>query len=164
LAQECQVSVEQVQAYVLGGHGDSMVPLTGMSNIAGVTLDELVKQGVLSASRLDEIVKRTRQGGGEIVNLLKTGSAFYAPASSAIAMASAYLLDKKQILPCAAKLKAGQYGVPRPLFVGVPVKIGQQGVESIYEVTLTPEEKKNLDLSIHAVIELCDVADKLLAE
>lgn len=161
LAQEFNVSVEQVQAYVLGGHGDSMVPLTGMSNIAGTTLNDLVKQGAITQARLDEIVKRTRNGGGEIVALLKTGSAFYAPASAAVAMAESYLLDKKRILPCAAKLKVGQYGVTRPLFVGVPAKIGREGVEAIYEVPLTADEKKNLDLSIQAVIELCDAADKL---
>lgn len=161
LAQAFQVSVEQVQAYVLGGHGDSMVPLTGMSNIAGVTLNELVKQGAITQAALDEIVKRTRNGGGEIVALLKTGSAFYAPASAAISMAASYLQDRKQILPCAAKLKVGQYGVTRPLFVGVPAKIGAKGVEQVYEMQLTAQEKKNLDVSIQAVIELCDAVDKL---
>lgn len=109
LAWEFKVSVEQVAAYVLGGHGDSMVPLTGMSSIAGVSLDECVKQGRITQERLNEIVQRTRQGGGEIVALLKTGSAYYAPASAAILMAESYLLDKKQILPCAAQLKVGQY-------------------------------------------------------
>lgn len=161
LAHAFQVSVEQVQAYVLGGHGDTMVPLTGMSNIAGTTLNDLVKQGSITQEKLDEIVKRTRNGGGEIVALLKTGSAFYAPASAAISMASSYLLDKKCILPCAAKLKVGQYGVTRPLFVGVPAKIGGKGVEQIFEVPLTDEEKKTLLLSIQAVTELCDAADKL---
>ena len=161
LSQAFNVSVEQVQAYVLGGHGDSMVPLTGMSNIAGTTLNDLVKQGAITQTALDDIVKRTRNGGGEIVALLKTGSAFYAPASAAIAMAESYLLDKKNILPCAAKLKVGQYGVSRPLFVGVPAKIGAKGVEQVYEVPLTESEKKNLDVSIQAVIELCDAADKL---
>jgi malate dehydrogenase len=161
LAWEFNVSVDQVQAYVLGGHGDSMVPLIGMSNVAGVTLADLVKQGAITAARLDEIVKRTRNGGGEIVALLKTGSAFYAPATAAIAMAESYLLDKKRVLPCAAKLKVGQYGVERDLFVGVPAKIGAKGVEKIYEVTLTAEEKKNLQVSVDAVIELCDAAAKL---
>lgn len=161
LAQEFNISVSEVQAYVLGGHGDSMVPLTGMSNIAGTTLNELVKKGAITQARLDEIVKRTRNGGGEIVALLKTGSAFYAPASAAISMAESYLLDKKRVLPCAAKLKEGQYGVTRPLFVGVPTKIGGKGIEEIYEVALTADEKKNLDLSIQTVIELCDAADKL---
>lgn len=161
LAQEFQVSVEEVQAYVLGGHGDTMVPLTGMSNIAGTTLNDLVKQGTITQARLDEVVKRTRNGGGEIVALLKTGSAFYAPATAAICMAESYLQDKKRILPCAAKLKVGQYGVTRPLFVGVPAKIGEKGVEQVFEVPLTDEEKKTLSLSIQAVIELCDAADKL---
>ena len=117
LAWEFGVSINQVQAYVLGGHGDSMVPLTGMSNIAGVSLDEMVSNGTITAERLEEIVTRTRKGGGEIVSLLKTGSAFYAPATSAIAMAEAYLKDKKAILPCAAKLAKGQYGIDEALFV-----------------------------------------------
>jgi malate dehydrogenase len=161
LATEFDVSVSQVQAYVLGGHGDSMVPLTGMSNIAGTSLNDLVKQGSITQDKLDEIVKRTRNGGGEIVALLKTGSAFYAPATAAISMAESYLLDQKHILPCAAKLKVGQYGVERPLFVGVPAKIGKNGVEKVYEVSLTEQERKNLQASIDAVIELCDAAAKL---
>jgi malate dehydrogenase len=161
LAQEFKVSVEQVQAYVLGGHGDSMVPLTGMSNIAGLSLDTYVKQGKITQARLDEIVTRTRQGGGEIVALLKTGSAFYAPATAAIEMAQAFLLDKKSVLPCAAKLTKGQYGVKEPLFVGVPAKIGAKGIEEIFEVPLTASEKENLQVSVNAVIELCQAADKL---
>jgi len=161
LAEAFQVSVHEVQAYVLGGHGDSMVPLTGLSNIAGVTLEKLVEENKITRERLNEIVRRTRQGGGEIVNLLKTGSAFYAPASSAIAMAESYLLDKKRILPCAAKLKPGQYGIKEPLFVGVPVKIGCNGVEEIIEVALTEEEQKNLQLSVNAVIELNQDVEKL---
>ena len=161
LAWELGVSVEQVQAYVIGGHGDSMVPLTGMSNIAGVSLDTLVKQGKLSQARLDAIVDRTRKGGGEIVNLLKTGSAYYAPATSAIQMAESYLFDKKNILPCAAKLKPGQYGVNEPLFVGVPTKIGAKGVEEIIELTLSDKEKANLQVSIDAVKELNAAADQL---
>ncbi|MGD9591829.1 MAG: malate dehydrogenase [Candidatus Berkiella sp.] len=161
LAAEFKVSVEEVQAYVLGGHGDSMVPLIGMSNVAGVSLSAMVKEGKITQARLDEIVKRTRNGGGEIVALLKTGSAFYAPASAAISMAQSYLLDKKRILPCAAKLKVGQYGLKRELFVGVPAKIGANGVEQVYEVAITEDERKNLQVSIDAVIELCDAADKL---
>ncbi len=161
LAWEFNVSVKDVQAYVLGGHGDSMVPLIEMSNIAGVSLTDLVKQNKITQAKLDEIVKRTRNGGGEIVALLKTGSAFYAPASAAIEMAQAYLFDKKNILPCAAKIKEGQYGVKKPLFVGVPAKIGAKGVEHVYEVELTDAERKNLQTSIDAVIELCDIADKL---
>jgi len=161
LAWEFNVSVNQVQAYVLGGHGDSMVPLIGMSNIAGVTLADLVKQKKITQEKLDEIVKRTRNGGGEIVALLKTGSAFYAPATAAIEMAESYLLDKKAILPCAAKLKTGQYGVKQPLFVGAPAKIGAKGVEQIIEVILTEAEQKNLQVSIDAVIELCTAAEKM---
>jgi len=161
LAWELGVSINQVQAYVLGGHGDSMVPLVGMSNIAGVTLEDMVKNGSMSQAKLDEIIKRTRNGGGEIVALLKTGSAFYAPASAAVSMAEAYLRDTKAILPCAAKLKTGQYGVKKSLFVGVPAKIGAKGVEQVVEVALTDAEQKNLQLSIDAVIELCDAADKM---
>lgn len=161
LATEFHVSVNQVQAYVLGGHGDSMVPLTGMSNIAGVSLDTLVSQGRITQARLDEIVQRTRQGGGEIVNLLKTGSAFYTPAAAAIQMAEAYLRDTKSILPCAAELKQGEYGVTEALFVGVPVKLGSKGIEEIIQVSLTEAEKANLDLSIQAVKELNETADRL---
>lgn len=154
LAEEFKVSIHAVQAYVLGGHGDSMVPLTGLSNIAGVTLEKLVSEKKITRERLNAIVDRTRKGGGEIINLLKTGSAFYAPASSAISMAKSYLMDEKRILACAAKLKPGQYGVKEPLFVGAPVKIGSKGVEEIIEVELTAEERANLQVSIQAVIEL----------
>ncbi|MBU3917703.1 malate dehydrogenase [bacterium] len=154
LAWEFGVSVNQVNAFVLGGHGDSMVPLTGMSNIAGVSLDNLVKQGKITAERLEEIVDRTRKGGGEIVGLLKTGSAFYTPASSAIAMAEAYLQDKKNIYPCAAYVAKGEYGIKEPLYVGVPVKIGSNGVEEVIEVPLTDKERASLQISIDAVIEL----------
>lgn len=162
LSWEFGVSVNQVQAYVLGGHGDTMVPLVEMSNIAGVTLAEMVKQKKISQARLDEIVQRTRQGGGEIVALLKTGSAFYAPAASAIAMAEAYLNDTKAILPAAAKLAPGQYDVDEPLFVGVPVKIGAAGVEEVIEVSLTRAERKQLQVSIDAVKTLNAEVSKLL--
>ncbi|MDF2940779.1 MAG: malate dehydrogenase [Gammaproteobacteria bacterium] len=161
LAWEFNVSVKQVEAYVMGGHGDSMVPLTGMSNIAGETLEQLVKKGKITQQRLDEIVDRTRKGGGEIVNLLKTGSAYYAPATSGIQMAEAYLYDKKSILPVAAKLKPGQYGVKEALFVGVPAKIGSKGIEEVIEVALTEKEQANLLVSINAVIELNQAADAL---
>lgn len=154
LAWEFGVSVNQVNAYVLGGHGDSMVPLTGMSNIAGVSLDALVEQGKITADRLEEIVSRTRNGGGEIVGLLKTGSAFYTPAASAIAMAEAYLYDKKNVYPCAAQVSKGEYGIDQPLYVGVPVKIGAGGVEEVVEQPLTENERKSLQISIDAVIEL----------
>lgn len=160
LAWEFNVSVDQVQAYVLGGHGDTMVPLTQMSNVAGVSLADKVKNGDLTQARLDEIVDRTRKGGGEIVGLLKTGSAFYAPATAAIHMAESYLLDKKRILPCAVKLEPGQYGVEEALYVGVPAKIGQGGIEEVIEVTLTDSEKANLDVSIKAVQELNEAVSK----
>ena len=137
LAEEFKVSVEDVTAFVLGGHGDSMVPLVRYSTVAGIPLPDLVKMGWTTQERLDKIVQRTRDGGGEIVNLLKTGSAFYAPASSAIAMAESYLLDKKRVLPCAAYL-TGQYGV-KDLYVGVPVVIGAKGVERIVEISLNAD-------------------------
>jgi len=154
LAWEFGVSVNQVRAYVLGGHGDSMVPLTGMSNIAGVTLDTLIEQKKITPQRLEEILERTRKGGGEIVSLLKTGSAFYAPATSAIMMAKAFLEDKKNVYPCAAKVTNGAYGIKEPLFVGVPVKIGASGVEEIVEVPTTEKELQHLQKSIDNVIEL----------
>jgi len=154
LAWEFGVSVNQVNAFVLGGHGDSMVPLTGMSNIAGVSLDALVAKGTITAARLEEIVDRTRKGGGEIVGLLKTGSAFYTPAASAIAMAEAYLFDKKNIYPCAAQVAKGEYGITDTLYVGVPVKIGAAGVEEVIEVPLTDSERALLQVSVDAVTEL----------
>jgi malate dehydrogenase len=161
LAQALKVSIQEVQAYVLGGHGDSMVPLTGLSNVAGVSLDTLVAEAKLTQLQLDALVQRTRQGGGEIVNLLKTGSAFYAPASAAIAMAESYLFDQKRILPVAAKLAPPLYGLKEPLFLGVPAKIGSQGVEAIIEVILTAAEQANLELSIKAVQELNAAVAKL---
>jgi malate dehydrogenase len=161
LATEFSVSVNQVQAYVLGGHGDSMVPLTGLSNIAGVSLDDLVTSGKISADRLEEIVDRTRKGGGEIVGLLKSGSAFYAPATSAIEMAESYLQDKKRILPCCVKLSKGEYGVSEPLFVGVPAKIGAKGIEEIIQVSLKDEEQAQFEVSVNAVKELCNAVQAL---
>ena len=155
--------VQQVQAYVMGGHGDTMVPLTKMSNIAGVSLEKLVELGKISQEKLDAIVARTRAGGGEIVALLKTGSAFYAPATSAIQMAESYLRDKKMILPCATKIKAGMYGIKEEMFVGVPTEISANGVRAI-EVDLSEQEKKNLQVSIDAVIELNEAASAILAK
>lgn len=152
LAQACNVSVEDVSALVMGGHGDTMVPLVNYSTIAGIPLPEIVRMGWLSQQKLDAIVERTRNGGGEIVNLLKTGSAFYAPAASAISMAESYLKDKKRLLPCAAYLQ-GEYGV-KDLYVGVPTVIGAQGVEKIVEVSLTPNEKQMFEKSVKAVEEL----------
>jgi len=162
LAEEFKVSVEDVSAFVLGGHGDTMVPSVRYSTVAGIPLPDLVKMGWTTKERLDKIVQRTRDGGGEIVNLLKTGSAFYAPAASAIAMAESYLLDKKRVLPCAAWL-TGQYGV-KDLYVGVPCVIGEKGIERIVEVSLDAEEKKAFDASAAAVRGLVDVARKLRAE
>jgi malate dehydrogenase len=159
LAQEFGVSVEDVTAFVLGGHGDTMVPLVRYSTVAGIPLPDLVKMGWTTQERLDKIVQRTRDGGGEIVGLLKTGSAFYAPASSAIQMAEAYLRDKKRVLPCAAWLD-GQYGV-KDLYVGVPVVIGAGGVERIVEISLDTDEKAAFDKSVRAVRELIDVVKQM---
>lgn len=153
LAEELNVSPSQVSVFVLGGHGDTMVPIIGASSVAGIPLKELVRQGRISQEKLDEIVNRTRNGGGEIVALLKTGSAFYAPASSAIAMAEAYLHDKKSIFPCAAYVE-GKYGLKKGLYVGVPIIIGKDGVEDIIEIQLTEEEQINFDKSVAAVEEL----------
>jgi malate dehydrogenase len=144
---------------VLGGHGDTMVPLVRYSTVAGIPLPDLVKMGWTTKERLDKIVQRTRDGGGEIVGLLKTGSAFYAPASSAIQMAEAYLRDKKRVLPCAAWLD-GQYGV-KDLYVGVPVVIGADGVERIVEISLDPAEKAAFDKSAAAVRELIEVVKNM---
>jgi malate dehydrogenase len=162
LAEEFGVSVEDVTAFVLGGHGDTMVPLVRYSTVAGIPLPDLVKMGWTTQEKLDKIVQRTRDGGAEIVGLLKTGSAFYAPASSAIQMAESYLKDKKRVLPCAAWL-TGQYGV-KDLYVGVPVVIGEQGVERIVEIDLSGDEKGMFDKSVNAVRTLVDVAKKLQAE
>ena len=149
LADELNVSVEDVSAFVLGGHGDTMVPMVRYTTVAGVALPDLIKMGWITKKRLDEIVDRTRNGGAEIVGHLKTGSAFYAPASSAIAMAESYLKDKKRVLPCAAHL-SGQYGV-KGLYVGVPVVIGAGGVERIVELQLSAAERKMFDKSVSSV-------------
>ncbi|MEO0636414.1 MAG: malate dehydrogenase [Pseudomonadota bacterium] len=154
LAEEFDVSVEDVTAFVLGGHGDTMVPLTRYSTVGGIPLTDLVKMGWITADRLEEIVDRTRKGGGEIVNLLGNGSAYYAPAASAIAMADAYLKDKKRVLPCAAHLK-GEYGV-KDMYVGVPTVIGAAGIERVIEVDFDKEEAAMFQKSVDAVAELCD--------
>ena len=159
LADEFNVSVEDVTAFVLGGHGDDMVPLVRYSTIAGVPLTDLVKMGWTSQARLDAIVERTRKGGGEIVNLLKTGSAFYAPAASAIAMAESYLKDKKRVLPCAAYLN-GEYGV-RDMYIGVPVVIGAKGVERIVQIDLARAEQDMFTKSIASVQGLIDACKKI---
>ena len=160
LAEEMGVSVEDVSAFVLGGHGDTMVPTVRYATVAGIPLPDLVKMGWISQSRLDEIVQRTRDGGAEIVGLLKTGSAFYAPASSAIAMAESYLKDKKRVLPCAAYLD-GQYGI-KDLFVGVPTVIGAGGVERIVELQLNEAEQGMLDHSVASVRGLVDACKALM--
>ncbi|WP_310467532.1 malate dehydrogenase [Sphingomonas sp.] len=152
LADEFKVSVEDVTAFVLGGHGDTMVPVIDYSTVAGIPIPALIKMGWSNQERIDAIVQRTRGGGGEIVALLKTGSAFYAPATSAIAMAESYLKDKKRVLPAAANL-TGQYGVDN-LYVGVPVVIGAGGVEKIVEIELDDAARKNFEVSVEAVKEL----------
>src|SRR5690606_7586247 len=162
LADEFNVSVEDVNAFVLGGHGDTMVPLVRYSTVAGIPVPDLIKMGWSTQEKIDAIVQRTRDGGAEIVKLLKTGSAFYAPASSAVQMAEAYLKDKKRLLPCAAAL-SGEYGL-NDLYVGVPVVIGAGGVERIVEIPLQPSEKAEFDKSVGAVQELVGVARRLLKE
>ena len=159
IAVELGVSVEDVTAFVLGGHGDTMVPLPRYSTVAGIPLPDLVAMGWLSAERLEEIVQRTRDGGAEIVGLLKTGSAFYAPASAAIQMAEAYLKDKKRVLPCAAWLD-GEYGVDG-LYVGVPAVIGAGGVERIVEIALNDDERTAFANSVNAVRTLVDAVSAL---
>jgi malate dehydrogenase len=154
LSWELGISRDDVRAFVMGGHGDTMVPLPRFSTAGGVPLTEWVKMGALSQERLDEIVTRTRKGGGEIVGLLGNGSAFYAPALSAIEMAESYLYDKKRMLPCAAYLK-GEYGV-EGLFCGVPAIIGSEGVEKVIEVQLNDEEKAGFDHSVNAVKKLVE--------
>src|SRR6476469_9758833 len=160
LAQEFGVSVEDVRAFVLGGHGDTMVPLTRYSTVAGIPVPDLIKMGWSTQAKIDAIVQRTRDGGGEIVKLLERGSAFYAPAASAVAMAESYLKDKKRVLPCAAYL-TGQYGI-KDLYVGVPVVLGAGGIERIVEVKLNASEKAAFEQSCSAVRELVEAAKKLI--
>ena len=159
LAEEMKVSVEDVSAFVLGGHGDTMVPMPRFSTVAGIALPELVKMGWISQDRLDQIVTRTANGGAEIVGLLKTGSAYYAPATSAIQMAESYLKDQKRVLPCAVHVD-GAYGI-KDLYVGLPVVIGEKGVERIVELNLTDDEKSGLNKSADAVRGLIDACRKL---
>lgn len=164
LAMEFDVSVEDVTAFVLGGHGDTMVPSVRYSTVAGIPLPDLIDLGWTTQARLDEIVARTRSGGGEIVALLKTGSAFYAPASSAVAMAESYLKNKRRVLPCAAELN-GEFGV-NGLYVGVPVIIGENGVEKVVEIKLSNTEQADFDKSVDAVkelVEACKNIDNKLA-
>ena len=165
LAEEFDVSVEDVTAFVLGGHGDDMVPLIRYSTVAGIPLPDLIKMGWTTHEKLDAIVERTRKGGGEIVNLLKTGSAFYAPASSAIAMAESYLRDKKRVLPCAAYLD-GEYDV-KDMYVGVPVVIGEHGVERVLEIEMSKDERDMFAKSVGSVktlIEACKTVNPAFAK
>jgi malate dehydrogenase len=159
LADEFDVSVEDVTAFVLGGHGDSMVPLVRYSTVAGIPLPDLVKMKWTTQARLDEIVQRTRDGGAEIVNLLKSGSAFYAPAAAAIAMAESFLRDKKRVIPCAAYLN-GEYGV-KNLYVGVPVVIGSKGVERIVEIQLNGAERAMFEKSVESVSSLVEACMRI---
>ena len=164
LAEEFKVSVEDVTAFVLGGHGDDMVPSVRYSTVAGIPLPDLIRMGWTTQARLDAMVERTRKGGGEIVNLLKTGSAFYAPAASAIAMAESYLKDQRRVLPCAARL-TGQYGV-KDMYVGVPVVIGAGGVERIVEIALDDAEKAMFAKSVASVrtlVEACKTINPAFA-
>ncbi|MBK1624646.1 malate dehydrogenase [Afifella marina] len=159
LAEEFNVSVEDVTAFVLGGHGDSMVPLVRYSTVAGIPLPDLVKMGWTTQERLDKIVQRTRDGGAEIVSLLKTGSAFYAPAASAIAMAESYLKDKKRVLPCAAQL-SGEYGLDQ-MYVGVPTVIGAGGVERVVDISLDRSERADFEKSVATVQGLIEACRKI---
>ena len=162
LAEEFKVSVEDVTAFVLGGHGDSMVPLVRYSTVAGIPLPDLVRMKWTTQKRIDAIVQRTRMGGGEIVGLLKTGSAYYAPASSAIQMADSYLKDKRRVLPCAAYLR-GEYGI-KGLYVGVPCIIGAKGVEKVVEIKLNPDERMMFRKSVNAVKGLLRTTNNLMAQ
>ncbi|GJL90484.1 malate dehydrogenase [Hyphococcus sp.] len=159
LAEEFNVSVESVTAFVLGGHGDTMVPLVRYSTVAGIPLPDLIEMGWTTQEKIDAIVDRTRKGGGEIVALLKTGSAYYAPAASAIQMAESYIKDKKLVVPCAAQLN-GEYGL-KDLYVGVPMVLGADGCERIVEVKLNAEEKAMFENSVEAVRELMEACVKL---
>jgi malate dehydrogenase len=159
LAEEFGVSVQDVTAFVLGGHGDSMVPLIRYSTVAGIPLPDLIKMNWTTKKKIDEIVDRTRNGGAEIVGLLKTGSAYYAPAASAISMAESYLKDKKRVLPCAASLN-GEYGL-KDIYVGVPVVLGAGGVERIVEIDLNRAERKMFDKSVAAVEGLVEACRKI---
>lgn len=159
LAEEFNVSVKDVNTFVLGGHGDTMVPLVRYSTVGGIPIPDLVKMGWSSQKKIDQIVQRTRDGGAEIVALLKTGSAFYAPAASAINMADSYLRDQKRIIPCAANL-SGEYGF-KDIYVGVPTIIGNKGVEKIIEINLNEIEKLNFSKSIESVKNLIDACKKI---
>lgn len=152
LSEELRVSIQDIRSFVLGGHGDTMVPLLNYTTIAGIPIKEFIKSGAIKKEKLDQIVERTKNGGAEIVNLLKTGSAYYAPATAAVEMIESYLLDKRRLLPCAAYLN-GEYGI-KDLYVGVPVIIGKNGVEQVVEVTLDDSERELFEKSVQAVKNL----------
>ena len=153
IAEELDVSVESVNAYVLGGHGDTMVPVIGATNVGGVPVEKMIEK-----NKLESIVQRTRDGGAEIVALLKTGSAFYAPSAAIVQMVEAILLDKKQILPCAVLLN-GEYGF-NDVYAGVPVKLGSEGIEEVIEVDLNTKEQNALSKSVDSVIELLEIMEE----
>jgi malate dehydrogenase len=159
LSQELKVSIKDIDSFVLGGHGDTMVPMPNRTMVGKEKLSDLVSNGKISQKKLNEIVDRTRNGGAEIVKFLKTGSAFYAPAAAGVQMAESYLKDEKKTLPCAAYLD-GEYGI-KELYVGVPVVIGSQGIEKVIELELDDEEKKYFDISIAAVKDLFEAAKKI---
>jgi len=160
LANELNISHEKIDTIVLGGHGDTMVPLLRFTSIAGIPIDYFIKKGIISNEKLEDIVKRTRNGGGEIVSLLKSSSAFYAPAVSALEMAESYLYNQKKLLPCSTLLK-GEYGYSE-IFVGVPIVIGSNGVEKILEINFIDSEQNSFDKSVAAVRELTEKCKKLL--
>ena len=159
ISQELNVPIKDVDSFVLGGHGDTMVPVPNRTTIAGKPLLDLINEGIISQARLDEIINRTRNGGAEIVKLLEKGSAFYGPAASGIEMAQSYLKDEKKTLPCAAYLN-GEYGF-KDIYAGVPVVIGSNGIEKVVELDLDDEEKKSFETSIAAVTELFDAAKNI---
>ena len=159
ISQELNVPIKQVDSFVLGGHGDTMVPVPNRTTVSGKSLMDYVNEGKITSDRLDEIIDRTRKGGAEVVKLLQTGSAFYGPAASGVEMAESYLKDQNKTLPCAAYLN-GEYGI-NDLYVGVPVVIGANGIQKVVELDLDVEEKKHFDISIDAVKELFDAAKKI---
>ena len=159
LSQELNIPISEVDSFVLGGHGDTMVPVPNRTTVSGKPLLDFIKEGKISEERLNEIIDRTRNGGAEVVKLLETGSAFYGPAASGVEMAESYLKNLKKTLPCAAHLN-GQYGV-KDLYLGVPVVIGSNGIEEVVELTLDDEEKRYFDISIDAVRELFDAATNI---
>ena len=159
LSQELNVPIKEIDSFVLGGHGDTMVPVPNRTTVSGKSLMDYVNEGKITSDRLDEIIDRTRKGGAEVVKLLQTGSAFYGPAASGVEMAESYLKNQNKILPCAAYLN-GEYGI-NDLYVGVPVVIGANGIQKVVELDLDVEEKKHFDISIDAVKELFDAAKKI---